>query len=124
MLQYRIREAGRHDGPAVTALWKEMMDLHGTLDGRFRFESGAPREFERHFASTIRSRDARILVADSGNTVVGYILGEIHDRKALYPAGRYGFISDICVNGGFKSQGLVQGRWDGLLVCRLYRGIT
>src|ERR1043166_8391559 len=106
MLPFIIREARRHDGPAVAALWKEMMDLHGALDGRFRFESGATREFERHFMATIRSRDARVLVAESRDQVVGYILGEIHDRKALYPAGRYGFIYDISVSAGCRKQGM------------------
>jgi ribosomal protein S18 acetylase RimI-like enzyme len=124
MLPYIIREARRHEGPAVTALWKEMMDLHGTLDSRFRFESGASREFERHFAATIRSRDARILVADSGNLVVGYILGEIHDRKALYPEGKYGFISDICVTGASRNQGIGRGLVDGLMLWFKNRGIT
>src|SRR5262249_7625790 len=124
MLPYIIREARRHDGPAVTALWKEMMDLHGALDGRFRFESGATREFERHFVTTIRSRDARVLVAEAGGQVVGYILGEIHDRKALYPAGKYGFISDICVTSCCRKQGMGRALVEGLMLWFKNRGIT
>src|SRR5262245_313907 len=116
MSPYIIREARRHDGPAVTALWKELMDLHGALDGRFRFESGASREFERHFVSTIRARDARVLVADVEGMVVGYVLGEIYDRKALYPAGRYGFISDICVTSGCRKRGIGRALVQGLML--------
>jgi len=101
-----------------------MMDLHGALDGRFRFESGATREFERHFVATIRSRDARILVADVDNRVVGYILGEIHDRKALYPAGRYGFISDICVTADCRNRGMGKALVEGLILWFKNRGIT
>lgn len=124
MQSYIIREARRHDGPAVTSLWKEMMDLHGTLDGRFRFESGASREFEKHFVATIRSRDARVLVAEESSEVVGYILGEIHDRKALYPAGRYGFISDICVSAVYRKRGMGRALVEGLMLWFRNRGIT
>src|SRR5437870_3243227 len=123
-MPYIIREARRHDAPAVTALWKEMMDLHGALDGRFRFESGASKEFERHFVATIRSRDARIIVAETANMVAGYILGEIHDRKALYPTGKYGFISDICVGGSYRRKGMGKSLVEALMLWFKNRGIT
>ena len=90
----------------MTALWQEMMDFHGAIDGRFCFEPGAVREFERHFQATLRCRESRLLVAEAGGQVVGYILGEIHSRKPIYPVGRYGFISDISVSAAVRRRGI------------------
>lgn len=101
-----IREAKRQDIPSIRTLWQEMMDHHGTLDGRFRFSPDAPREFERHITQTLRCREMRVLVAEADGRVVGYILGEVHDRKAIYPVGRYGFITDVCVTASFKRNGI------------------
>jgi ribosomal protein S18 acetylase RimI-like enzyme len=114
-----IREAKRQDCAAVSALWLEMMDLHGAIDGRFRFEPGALREFERHFQATIRCRESRLLVAESDGRIVGYILGELHSRKPIYPAGRYGFISDLSVTADYRRQGI--GRALALAVLDWFR---
>ncbi len=105
-MSFAIREARRQDARAVVSLWQEMMDFHGALDPRFRFAANAAREFEYHFISTIRSREAQIYVAEADGQVIGYILGEMHTRKPLYPAGRYGFISDASVRTTWRRHGV------------------
>jgi GNAT superfamily N-acetyltransferase len=106
MVKPTIREAVRRDLPALVALWQEMMDYHRGYDPRFRFGPNAQREVERHLLETMRSRAARILVADTDGRVVGYILGEVHARRPLYPVGNYGFISDISVTASFRRMGI------------------
>jgi ribosomal protein S18 acetylase RimI-like enzyme len=103
---FRLRDARRADCAAVAGLWRLMMSFHESLDPRFQFSRNADREFEEHFLSSIRSRDSRIVVAEAGSEVVGYILGEIHVRRPLYPVGKYGFISDISVEGDWRRQGI------------------
>jgi GNAT superfamily N-acetyltransferase len=83
-----------------------MMDYHRAFDDRFIFAQNAQREVERHFVETLRSRDAHIVVADHGGAVTGYILGEMHVRRPIYPVGSYGFISDICVTAAWRKQGV------------------
>ena len=101
-----IREAQRRDVGVVSDLWQEMMDYHSAYDGRFRFTGGVRRELERHHQESLRSKAARIFVAEAEGRLVGYILGEIHERKPIYPAGRYGFISDISVTAAWRRRGV------------------
>ena len=121
---FGIREARRQDVSAVSALWKEMMDFHLARDARFKFESGAVREFEQHFLSTLRSRDAQIFVAESHGQVVGYILGEMHSRKPLYPIGKYGFISDLSVRANHRRIGIGRALADRLMEWFRKKGAT
>jgi GNAT superfamily N-acetyltransferase len=101
-----IHEANRRDLPALVSLWQEMMDYHRSYDARFRFSPNAPREVERHLLETLRSRAARILVAEAAGRLIGYIVGEAHARRPIYPDGTYGFISDICVTAEWRRRGV------------------
>lgn len=114
MNHFTIREANRRDLPQVADLWQEMMRFHRQYDARFVFAPDAQKLVERHLLDTIKSRGAHLLVAEagfSGNSevdrkVVGYILGEVHARRPIYPVGNYGFISDICVTEEWRRAGV------------------
>lgn len=106
MHQPCIREANRRDLSSLVALWQEMMDYHRSYDARFRFSPNAPREVERHLLETLRSRAARIFIAEAEERVIGYIVGEVHARRPIYPIGTYGFISDICVTASWRRRGV------------------
>jgi len=119
---YSIREARREDLTSVVALWREMMAVHVALDDRFRFVADADAEFARHARRMMRGPVSRILVAVArrmmrgpvsrilvaviGGQVVGYVLVELQQRPPIYPVGRYGFISDICVSGRHRRRGI------------------
>lgn len=103
---YRVREAARADLATIGRLWREMMDLHGALDSRFRVGNDAGREFERHVAACLRARSALVLVAESDGAIVGYALGELHTRRPYHPDGEYGFISEICVAEAHRRAGI------------------
>jgi ribosomal protein S18 acetylase RimI-like enzyme len=106
MHEARVRGANRRDLPSLVSLWQEMMDFHRSYDARFRFSPNAPREVERHLLETLRSRAARILVAEAEQRIIGYIVGEAHARRPIYPVGTYGFISDICVSSAWRRRGV------------------
>lgn len=111
-----LREAQRQDIPAIVALWEEMMDFHHAYDSRFRFAPNATRELQRQLHAAIRSRSAHVLVAVSAGNVIGYILGELHVRKPIYPMGKYGFISDISVTQGWRRRGVGRALVESLLL--------
>lgn len=119
-----LREATRRDIPAVAALWHEMMEFHQRVDPRFHFRRDIQKELERHLWQTIRSRDAALFVAEDGDSLVGYIAGEIHHRRPIYPAGTYGFISDLCVTAARRREGIGSRLVAVLLDWFRSRGIT
>jgi ribosomal protein S18 acetylase RimI-like enzyme len=116
MKHFTIREANRRDLPHIAALWQEMMTFHRQYDARFVFSPDAQKLVERHLLETIRSRGARLLVAEfdegmwnsgvSEVQIVGYILGEVHTRRPIYPVGNYGFISDLSVTEKWRRAGV------------------
>lgn len=101
-----IREARRGDLNAVVSLWRAMMDIHASLDARFHFVADAEAEFAKHARRMMRSGCSRIFVCDAGGAVVGYVLVETQVRPPIYPAGRYGFISDLCVSARYRRRGI------------------
>jgi ribosomal protein S18 acetylase RimI-like enzyme len=101
-----IREAGRRDVEAVTALWWEMMQVHGALDARFRYERTAARDVERHIFECIRSRAVQVYVAEMNGRVVGYITGQIQGRQPVSHAGRFGFIAELSVCPDARRNGI------------------
>ena len=119
-----MREANRKDVPAIAALWKEMMDLHRTFDARFEFAPNVMREVERHLVATIRSSGGRVFVAEAQGQVVGYILGEVHIRKPIYPPGTYGFISDLSVTAAWRRQGIGRALVETLMAWFKRAGVT
>jgi GNAT superfamily N-acetyltransferase len=101
-----IRDARREDTDTIVALWREMMDEHADLDSRFRFSPDAEVEFARHVRRSMRSSGAHLFVGVYGGSVIGYVFGEMQSRPPIYPTGRYGFISDLCVTKRFRRNGL------------------
>jgi len=93
----RVRAACLSDIEALTALWGEMMAAHREVDERFVFVPGVERSVAQHLRSLVRSPDSAVFVADAGDAVVGYVVGDLHRRPPWYPAGSFGFISDMYV---------------------------
>lgn len=119
-----LRPARRSDVRAIAALWHEMMDYHRERDPRFRFGPTAQRDLEQHIQSTIRSHDAVLIVAEADGRIVGYILGELHARRPIYPVGAYGFISDICVTQTWRRHGIGRALVAGAMDWFRQKGVT
>ena len=95
---FEVRRAVPRDVRMLAELWREMMAFHRRIDPAFEFGPGAQTGIERHLHETIRSSGGRVFVAVARDRIIGYVLGEIQERKPIYPAGRYGFISDLAVD--------------------------
>jgi len=107
MGSFRIRDGRRSDMAAIGAMWRALMAYHCSLDPRFTVAPDAEQKYVRHAQEMIRSRNARVLVAEDTETgeVVGYLMGEIQPRPPLAQPGQYGFISDIYVQEAWRQQG-------------------
>ncbi len=124
MAVWTLRNARRSDLPVLQSFWHQMMDLHRELDARFRFDADVDRDVKRHLLEAIGSRHALVLVAEVEGQVVGYTLGWLHERRPIYPAGRYGFISDLFVMPIWRRQGIGRGLVAGMLEWFAKRDVT
>jgi len=113
---FRIREARPVDRTAVGRLWVELMAYHRALDPRFVVAADGEQKYIRHVHEMMRSRDARVIVAEAIATgeIVAYILGEIQVRPPMALPGVYGFVSDIYVQDDWRRHGVGQALFEHL----------
>ena len=108
MTGIRIRDARSFDREAIGTLWRELMAYHLTLDPRFVTAPDGERRYVRHAQDMMRSRDARVLIAELGERgpVVGYLLAELQQRPQIALPGTYGFVSDMYVAEAWRRHGV------------------
>jgi GNAT superfamily N-acetyltransferase len=89
-------------------MWRELMAYHRALDARFVVAPDGEEKYVRHVQEMIRSRDARVLVAEEtvGSMLIGYVMGEIQVRPPMALPGTYGFVSDIYVRDAWREHGV------------------
>lgn len=112
----RIRDARLYDSEALGVLWRELMQYHRTLDARFDYSPEAEHRYVRHLQETMRSRDARVVVAADIATgqLVGYMMGELQKRLINPIPGTYGFIGDAFVREEWRQRGVGTALFDEL----------
>lgn len=104
----RIRDARRYDSDGIGVLWRELMLYHRALDPRFDYAPEAEHRYIRHAQDMMRSRDARVLVAEEAvsGQLVGYLMGELQMRHVSPVPGTYGFIGDAFVREEWRQRGV------------------
>jgi len=110
----RIRDARRYDSEGIGVLWRELMLFHRSLDPRFDYAPEAEHRYIRHVQEMMRSRDARVLVAEdaASGLLVGYLVGELQIRQASPMPGTYGFIGDAFVQEEWRQRGVGTALFD------------
>jgi GNAT superfamily N-acetyltransferase len=96
------------DRDDIGQLWLELMRYHQQLDPRFLIPPDGEQRYVRHAVDMMRSRNARVLVAEDLATrrLVGYLMAELQQRPPLALSGLYGFISDVCITETWRHQGV------------------
>ena len=104
----KIRDARGADREAIAAMWRELMAHHRARDSRFRVAPDGERHYSRHMQDMMRSRDARVLVAETAEKapICGYLVVELQHRPPMALPGCYGFISDMYVLESARRQGV------------------
>ena len=103
-----IRDARGSDRDAIAAMWRELIAYHRAQDPRFLVAPDGERRYGRHTQEMMRSRDARVLVAQPGERepICGYMVVELQTRPPMAMPGVYGFVSDLYVLNSARRQGV------------------
>jgi ribosomal protein S18 acetylase RimI-like enzyme len=112
-----IRPAGKGDLPDMLRLWREMMDFHARVDGRFRPKSSP--EAEQAWAQYLRqdiwgSDRWCVLVAEEDKELVGQIAGELRERPPVFEPRTYGYVTDIVVAPDARRRGIGKALFDAM----------
>ena len=118
-----IRRATLEDLPAITKLWKTMMEYHHSFDERFDLVVNAEEIYLEHLTSHLTNFDYGLFVAKENEEVVGYTIGMILNNPAVFKLERYGFVSEMAVNETHQRKGIGNLLWSHLQKWFHRRGI-
>jgi ribosomal protein S18 acetylase RimI-like enzyme len=88
--------------PGIIEVWKELLDLHQTLNSGYGRKDGSEFTFAEMIKRSLSSPDCRVLIALDGDTVVAYTLLLVLKYPPIFKKERYGYISDMCVKDGHR----------------------
>ncbi len=108
-LNLLIRTAQQRDLEAIGGLWVELMTYHARLDSRFAVPPQGRINYIRHLHNALRDDNFRVLVAEEGGVIQGYVLGYVGQNPPIFPQSRFGFIADLYVAPSCRRRGLGTG---------------
>jgi ribosomal protein S18 acetylase RimI-like enzyme len=101
-----LRNVRDSDYEALRSLWRELMDLHVSLDPRFTLSENADQRFF-NYLETARSRDDyRVRIAVAGDQPVGFAISCVLPNSPVYRARWIGYINDLCVTAALRRRGI------------------
>ncbi len=101
-----VRRCETRDLAAVKDLFREFVEYHSAMDPSFVKVRGYGDLFVRYIEDNMNGENSLVLVAECGEAVVGYCLGQIMEKPPVYPEPRYGYIDNIAVREGYQRKGI------------------
>ena len=101
-----VRRARAADMEAIVLLWEELVDFHTAHDPFFRRADGAGAVFAGFVAERLDADDARVLVAEVGGGLGGYLMAAVASYPPVFTATRYGSIFDLAVTASWRRRGV------------------
>lgn len=104
--ELQVREAVPGDLDQIVALWVELLDFHQARDPYYTRVPDSERSSAEHFTRAMESGTSTLLVAESENSVLGYLMAHTERRPPVFVGGAVLSISDICVKSGSRRGGV------------------
>ncbi|MFP5246336.1 MAG: N-acetyltransferase family protein [Thermoanaerobaculia bacterium] len=119
-----IRQAERRDLEAVGRMGATLMRVHYAFDPQ-RFlatEEGAEKGYAAFLASVLRSKDARVLIAENDGAIVGYVYVALEPLSWKELRGPAGFIHDVLVVDEARGTGVATALMNAAIAWLRERG--
>ena len=97
-----IRKAKPQDIEQLTKFGLVLLKQHSELDPYFTPTDTADKLYRKFLESCLYSEDGIVLVAENNEELVGYAVGEIKTRSAIFMITDYGYINDVFVDKEFR----------------------
>ena len=125
-MEISVRKATADDYNSLCELFDEGDALHrDNLPHIFQKPSGAARE-QAYYLGLIADENIALLVAEAGETLVGFIHAIVRDTPAmpiLVPR-RYAIVDGLAVKSGFQNRGIGKFLMDKMQEWSIARGAT
>lgn len=100
-----IRPAAAGDLPQIVALWRTLQLTSATYEPRLAPNAQADAWFADFLYDQMGSKNAVVLVAVRGETIAGYVFGQVLQRPTV-TSGDCGYVADLCVREELRGQGI------------------
>ena len=100
-----IRRATKADIPAIADLFLRTKKLNNEFDPLFAVVGDARSKAENYASDTIGSKERLLMVAATGEKVVGVLRAEMRQRL-FYEPSREGFVTDFYILPAFRRKAL------------------
>ena len=106
MEQSTIRRAVATDVPAITELWKELMDFHVGREKYFARAQGGEAHFAEFLRGCVSRPEAGVFVADARGVLVGYCLAVEVERPPVFALTHIVEVLDLAVTETWRRSGV------------------
>ena len=103
-----IRKAKIKDISTIVQLAMELLKYHKDFDSYYAPAKNAKEVYAKFFKNCIYSTTKQLLVAEDGDEIAGYALGEISSRPPVFKIRNIGTINDMFVAEKFRKSGLAK----------------
>jgi ribosomal protein S18 acetylase RimI-like enzyme len=121
-----VRWAVSQDEKQLAELWWLMQAFHHRLEPRLYADKGkaaCKRSWGEHFRELLDKEDALIVVAVTGESVVGMILGQLRSRPPIYTIPRVMNIDSAAVHPDYRRAGVFRRLLQFLEAAAKARGV-
>ncbi|MFN8375999.1 MAG: GNAT family N-acetyltransferase [Anaerolineae bacterium] len=120
-----IRPATSGDASAIGQMWLKLVQYHNALseDLPHAAPNGAEM-YARRIASRLHDSHTRVLVAEVGEALVGFVFGVVVDMvPEMFEEETAGFLADIYVEPDYRGHGIGRALVDALNAWFQKRGV-
>ena len=104
-----IRPATAKDVPRVVPMVRKIAAMHQQLDpAKYTFRSDPGEMYRNWLGSQATNPSSVFLVADSGETLAGFLVATVVDEIPIYRVDKVGFIHDVWVEEDYRHEGLAR----------------
>jgi GNAT superfamily N-acetyltransferase len=111
-----IRKAATKDIPAISRLAVSLMRYHHAFDPTYTLSADCVPAYRTFFRRCLKSRKSLLLIAEQDEKIVGYCLGQLLIRPAIFRVRKLGFLSDMFLLPAYRHRGIA-----GKFLDELYR---
>ena len=101
-----VRTAGRRDLDAIHALWRELREEQAKADPRLALARESYAQAREHREVILADPRTRLLVAEEGGNVLGYLHAQVDQLDPVYALARVGTLVDVMVRPDQRRQGI------------------
>ncbi len=103
----KIRKYSEKDLDYIVSKQHLLSEYHRQYDeDYYRPSINSKEEFKNYIAKRINDNDFNIILAESNEIIVGYVMGWIESRPPIYDIRKVGYLSNVFVDSGERNSGV------------------